>query len=76
MKIVLAGGGTGGHFFPLIAIAEELRKIAESERIIELKLYYVSTEPYDKVALFENGIIFKKISAGKSRTYLSFLNFR
>ena len=51
MKIVLAGGGTGGHFFPLIAIAEELRKIAESERIIELKLYYVSTEPYDKVAL-------------------------
>ena len=75
MKIVLAGGGTGGHFFPLIAIAEELRKIAESERIIELKLYYVSTEPYDKVALFENGIIFKKISAGKSRTYSSFLNF-
>ncbi len=75
MKIVLAGGGTGGHFFPLIAIAEELRKIAEMEKIIELKLYYVSNDPYDKVALFENGITFKKINAGKVRTYTSLLNF-
>ena len=25
-KIVLSGGGTGGHIFPAIAIADELKK--------------------------------------------------
>ena len=27
MKILFTGGGTGGHFYPIIAIAEELNKI-------------------------------------------------
>ena len=26
MKILLTGGGTGGHFYPLIAVAEEIRE--------------------------------------------------
>ena len=36
MRIVLAGGGTGGHLFPGIALAEELRRRDPTTRIVLL----------------------------------------
>jgi UDP-N-acetylglucosamine--N-acetylmuramyl-(pentapeptide) pyrophosphoryl-undecaprenol N-acetylglucosamine transferase len=75
MKILLTGGGTGGHFYPLIAIAEKLIEVADKQKIIDLKLYYMSDTPYDKRMLFENGITFVQIPAGKIRTYFSIMNF-
>jgi UDP-N-acetylglucosamine--N-acetylmuramyl-(pentapeptide) pyrophosphoryl-undecaprenol N-acetylglucosamine transferase len=75
MKILLTGGGTGGHFYPLIAIAEKLIEIADKEKIIDLKLYYMSDRPYDKRMLFENNITYVQIPAGKMRTYFSIRNF-
>jgi UDP-N-acetylglucosamine--N-acetylmuramyl-(pentapeptide) pyrophosphoryl-undecaprenol N-acetylglucosamine transferase len=75
MKILLTGGGTGGHFYPLIAIAEKLIEVSEREKIIDLKLYYMSDKPYDDRALFENKITFVKVNAGKMRTYFSIKNF-
>lgn len=75
MKILLTGGGTGGHFYPLIAIAEKLIEEADKKKIIDLKLYYMSDDPYDKRVLFENKITFIQVSAGKMRTYFSFKNF-
>ncbi len=75
MKILLTGGGTGGHFYPLIAIAEELNELADKEKIIKLKLYYMADSPYDKRLLFENGITYIAVPAGKMRTYFSIRNF-
>ena len=75
MKILLTGGGTGGHFYPLIAIAEKLIEIGDKEKIIDLKLYYMSDSPYDKRMLFENSITFVQIPAGKMRLYFSIRNF-
>ncbi len=75
MKIVLTGGGTGGHFYPLIAVAEEINKIIDRDKILEAKIYYFSDSPYDKNALFENGITYEQISAGKMRIYFSPDNF-
>src|SRR3989339_1507 len=75
MKILLTGGGTGGHFYPLIAIAEKLIEVGDKEKIIDLKLYYMSDAPYDKHLLFENNIRFVQIPAGKMRTYFSLQNF-
>ncbi|HYA32083.1 MAG TPA: undecaprenyldiphospho-muramoylpentapeptide beta-N-acetylglucosaminyltransferase [Thermodesulfovibrionales bacterium] len=39
MRIIIAGGGTGGHLFPGIAVAEELKRREESTEVI-----FVGTE--------------------------------
>ena len=75
MKIVFTGGGTGGHFYPIIAVAQKTNQIIDQEKIIGAKLYYVSNEPYDRQALSENNLKFEEVSAGKMRTYRSFKNF-
>lgn len=75
MKILLIGGGTGGHFYPLIAIAEELNRIADEEKIVNFKLYYMATVPYNQKELDEQFITFIPISAGKMRVYFSWQNF-
>ena len=67
MKIVFTGGGTGGHFYPIIAVAEKVNQIADQENILEPKLYYISDSPYDPEVLFENGILFEEVYAGKMR---------
>jgi UDP-N-acetylglucosamine--N-acetylmuramyl-(pentapeptide) pyrophosphoryl-undecaprenol N-acetylglucosamine transferase len=72
MRIGLTGGGTGGHFYPLIAVASELRKQHSPQ---ELGLFYFGEDTYDEKSLQENNISFIKVSAGKKRTYASILNF-
>lgn len=74
MKILLTGGGSGGHFYPLIAVAESLNKIAKEENLVSAKLYFMSDQPYDTESLIENNITFIPISAGKMRRYASALN--
>ena len=75
MKILFTGGGSGGHFYPLIAVAQEINKEAKERKLLKPRLYYLSNRPYDKRLLFENEIEFKQISAGKLRRYFSVLNF-
>ncbi len=75
MKILLIGGGTGGHFYPLIAVAEELNRIADEEKFAKFKLYYMSDVPYSQKDLDEQFITFIPITAGKLRVYFSLQNF-
>ena len=75
MKILLTGGGTGGHFYPLIAVAEEINKIVKEEKLLAVELFYMSDSPHDTNMLLENNIEFIKIPAGKMRRYFSILNF-
>lgn len=71
MKVVFTGGGTGGHFYPLIAVAEELNKIIDTEAIADSKLYFFAPEPYDPATLAKERIEYKEIQAGKQRVYFS-----
>ncbi|MBU6323713.1 MAG: UDP-N-acetylglucosamine--N-acetylmuramyl-(pentapeptide) pyrophosphoryl-undecaprenol N-acetylglucosamine transferase [Patescibacteria group bacterium] len=74
MKIVLTGGGTGGHFYPLMAIAESIHDIAREERLVTPRLYFIAPDPFDREALFENEILFIRSPAGKMRRYRSIRN--
>jgi UDP-N-acetylglucosamine--N-acetylmuramyl-(pentapeptide) pyrophosphoryl-undecaprenol N-acetylglucosamine transferase len=67
MRILFTGGGTGGHFYPILSIAEELNHLVKEKRLLELELFYMSPAPYNEGALYEAGIIYKKNSAGKLR---------
>lgn len=73
MKIVFTGGGTGGHFYPLIAVAEEINHLADENKLVDVELFYFSNSPFDERALFENQITFKKVSAGRRRVYKGFI---
>ena len=75
MRVVLLGGGTGGHFYPLIAVARALRDIAEEEHIISMELIFIGENPFDVEALQEENIRYEHIPAGKARRYFSARNF-
>src|SRR3989344_7260540 len=75
MKIVFTGGGSGGHFYPIIAVAEAMLYSAREKKLLPPVLYFFSDDTYDKKALFDNGIKFRQIKAGKLRRYFSAQNF-
>lgn len=76
MRIILVGGGTGGHFYPLIAIAESIIARAKSEEVTMPELYYMGPSPYDAGSLFAYGISYVSCPAGKRRRYRSLQNIR
>ena len=68
-KILLCGGGTGGHVLPLVAVARAIKKIAP-----EAKIYFAGPEEFSLDSLRQAGVIVKKIiAAGKLRRYFSWL---
>jgi UDP-N-acetylglucosamine--N-acetylmuramyl-(pentapeptide) pyrophosphoryl-undecaprenol N-acetylglucosamine transferase len=73
VKIVFTGGGTGGHIFPIVAVARELRRLHFGD---DLELFYYGPEDnFASTVLSQEGIKIKIIPGGKIRRYFSFSNF-
>ncbi len=75
MKIILTGAGSAGHVYPLFAVAQNIRKISEENKLLQPEIYFISDKPYDESLLFKNNITFKQIKTGKMRRYFSVVNF-
>ncbi len=70
MRIAFVGGGTGGHFYPLIATAEAIRASNPT-----VDLIYIGPTSYDEAELTAHNIRHVYCPAGKVRRYFSLQNF-
>lgn len=67
MRIAFTGGGTGGHLFPLIATAREIKNQNE--------ILYIGPDDFVKETLLKENFPCRFIFSGKWRRYFSGLNF-
>ncbi len=71
VRIVLAGGGSGGHIYPLLALAEELRRRGD-----QYEVHYIGLRGGPEADLVPPaGLPFWPISAAKLHRHFNWSNF-
>lgn len=77
IKIMLTGGSSGGHLFPLVAVSRKLNEICRAENSGEPEIYYLGPEPFLESSLGRETMNFHSsiLMTGKWRNYFSFKNF-
>jgi len=74
IRVVLTGGGTGGHLFPLAAIADFMKEKYSPQEEVEF-LFIGRGDQMEQQIFSPRSIPIKKISTGKFRRYFSWKNF-
>lgn len=73
IRIVLTGGGSGGHVYPLLAVAEELQKAAVEKKIL-LDMSYLGPRDAFSSLLHESGVRTRSVMGAKLRNYSAIEN--
>ncbi len=70
MRIILTGGGSGGHLMPLVAVANKIK-----ERVPDTEFLFVGPKGnLENIIIGKAGIPMKHVLAGKMRRYFSIWN--
>lgn len=70
LRLAIAGGGTGGHVLPAVAVVEELRRRGSVDEVI----WIGSRDGLERETAAAAGIPFVAIPTGKLRRYFSLRN--
>lgn len=73
LRIAFTGGGTGGHIYPLLAVAQEVKKQLNQQGT-EYELYYFGSPEQYAQDFVKNNIKIVKIVSFKIRRYFSVEN--
>jgi len=68
VRIVLTGGGSGGHIYPLLAVAESLERLAVDANV-RLELFYVGPQDSWSEFVSRRGINVRTVAGAKLRRY-------
>lgn len=75
MRILLVGGGSGGHVFPLIAVYRKITEIAREKDIKDVEFLFMGPDNFSCDVFRKEGVKSHMVLSGKMRRYLSILNF-
>ena len=71
MKIIITGGGTGGHVSPAVAVIERLRERSVAQGWTLNLLYVGSVAGVERRTMRDLGVPYRAIQTGKLRRYIS-----
>jgi len=74
LRVLLTGGGTGGHIYPLIAVSAELQRLCGEQGML-LDLRYLGACGNYRELLELNNILVRRVAQSKLRRYFSLSNF-
>ena len=71
MRVAVSGGGTGGHIYPALAVAESVKRLRPDAEI----LYIGATTGMETEIVPRHGVAFRAVTAKKLRKTVSFATF-